>query len=42
MDIHLTKEQAKSFILRKQGLWGEYRFKGKEGAYSYIAMTRSM
>lgn len=34
--IYITKEQARRFILVKQGLLGAYRFKGKSGAYSYI------
>lgn len=34
--IELTKEQAREFILAKQGLSGSYRFAGKEGAYAYI------
>lgn len=32
----LTKEQAKQFILAKQGLIGGYRFKGKDGTYEYV------
>ena len=28
----ITKEQARCFILRKQGLLGKHRFIGKEGA----------
>ncbi len=32
----LTNEQARRFILAKQGLLGAYRFSGKEGAYAYI------
>ena len=32
----ITKEQARQFILAKQGLIGEYRFAGKDGAYAYI------
>ncbi|MBP5727166.1 MAG: YcaQ family DNA glycosylase [Clostridia bacterium] len=32
----LTKEQAREFILARQGLSGSYRFAGKEGAYAYI------
>ena len=32
----LTKEQARQFILAKQGLLGEWRFSGREGAYAYI------
>lgn len=36
MAITLTKQQARQFILRKQGLSGEYRFSGKEGVVEYI------
>ena len=32
----ITKEQAKRFILCKQGLLGKHRFAGKEGAYQYV------
>lgn len=32
----LTKEQARQFILRKQGLLGEYRFIGKEGIMAFV------
>ena len=32
----LTKNQARQFILAKQGLLGGHRFTGKEGAYDYI------
>ena len=32
----ITKQQARQFILAKQGLIGAYRFCGKEGAYDYI------
>ena len=35
-DIRLTKQQARRFILLKQGLLGDYRFTGKEGTLSYI------
>ncbi len=34
--ITMTREQARRFILSKQGLLGKYRFAGKEGAYRYI------
>ena len=34
--IHMTREQARRFLLSKQGLLGQYRFAGKEGAYQYI------
>ena len=34
--ITMTREQARRFILSKQGLLGQYRFAGKEGAYRYI------
>lgn len=32
----LTKQQARQFILCKQGLLGKYIFSGKDGAYDYI------
>ena len=32
----ITKEQARRFILSKQGLIGLYRFIGKAGAYEYV------
>jgi len=32
----ITKEQAKRFILSKQGLLGKHRFAGKTGAYQYV------
>ena len=32
----LTKKQAQMFILSKQGLLGNYRFSGKDGAYAYV------
>lgn len=32
----LTKAQARTFILAKQGLLGAYRFSGKEGALAYV------
>ena len=35
-EIHLTKQQARRFILLKQGLLGDYKFIGKEGILSYI------
>ncbi len=34
--LSITKEQAKRFILSKQGLLGKHRFVGKPGAYAYI------
>ncbi len=34
--LTMTREQARRFILSKQGLLGQYRFAGKEGAYRYI------
>lgn len=36
MTITLTKQQARRFILLRQGLLGEYRFIGKDGIVSYI------
>ncbi len=32
----ITKQQARQFILAKQGLIGAYRFTGKDGAYAYV------
>lgn len=32
----ITRQQAGQFILAKQGLIGDYRFAGKEGAYEYV------
>ena len=34
--ITITKQQARHFILAKQGLIGAYRFIGKDGAYEYV------
>ena len=34
--LTITREQARRFILSKQGLLGRYRFAGKDGAYQYI------
>ncbi len=34
--LTITKQQARQFILAKQGLIGAYRFIGKDGAYSFI------
>ena len=34
--LTITREQARQFILAKQGLLGAYRFHGKDGAYAYI------
>ncbi len=34
--IKITKDEAKRFLLRKHGLYGEYIFSGKEGIYSFI------
>ncbi len=36
MSITLSKQQARQFILKKQGLLGEYRFEGKEGILAYV------
>ena len=33
---HITKERARRFLLMKQGLFGDYRFISKQGAYDYI------
>ena len=32
----ITRQQARQFILSKQGLIGQYRFIGKDGAYDYV------
>jgi hypothetical protein len=32
----ITRQQARQFILSKQGLIGPYRFAGKDGAYDYV------
>ena len=34
--LTVTQDQARRFILLKQGLLGEHRFIGKEGAYRYV------
>ena len=34
--LTITREQARRFVLRKQGLLGSHRFIGKEGAYRYV------
>ena len=34
--LTITREQARRFILSKQGLLGKHRFVGKEGAYRYV------
>ena len=32
----ISKDQAKRFILIRQGLLGKHRFTGKDGAYRYV------
>lgn len=34
--LHLTRAQARRFLLRYQGLLGEHRFAGKAGALAYV------
>ena len=34
--LTITPDQARQFILLKQGLLGEHRFAGKNGAYQYV------
>lgn len=34
--MHITREEARRFVLQKQGLLGEHRFVGKQGALEYI------
>jgi uncharacterized protein YcaQ len=40
--IHLTNEQARRFLLHKQGLIGEHIFEGKNGALDYIHSVGSI
>ena len=35
-ELNLTLDEAKKFILYKQGLLGEYRFSGKEGVLAFV------
>lgn len=35
-EIYLTKKETRKFILYKQGLLGEHRFKGKSGILEFI------
>ena len=35
----ITRQQARQFILSKQGLIGQYRFIGKDGAYVYVCQA---
>jgi len=37
--IFLSNEQTRRFILLKQGLIGDYKFIGKQGAFEYIRQT---
>ena len=37
--MKITREQARRFILSRQGLLGKYRFTGKDGAYQYVRQT---
>ena len=34
--LTITREQARRFILRRQGLLGKHRFAGKDGAYRFV------
>ena len=34
--LTITREQARQFMLSRQGLLGKHRFKGKPGAYDYV------
>ncbi len=36
MEITLTRQQARQFLLLKQGLLGEYRFSEKDGVVAYV------
>ena len=35
----ITHRQAQQFILSKQGLLGNHRFVGKDGAYRYVCQA---
>ena len=35
-NCRVTREQARRYLLQKQGLWGERRFAGRNGAYEYV------
>ena len=37
--LTITTDQARQFILLRQGLLGEHRFIGKNGAYQYVRQT---
>ena len=34
--LNITPDQARQFMLLKQGLLGKHRFAGKDGAYQYV------
>ena len=38
-NLSVTKQTARRFLLMKQGLFGNCRFRGKQGAYEYIRQT---
>ena len=35
-EIHITQNEARKFILYKQGLLGDYRFEGKSGILDFV------
>ena len=37
--LAITRDQARRFILLRQGLLGKHRFIGKNGAYQYVRQT---
>ena len=37
--LKVSKSQARQFMLIRQGLMGEHRFTGKDGAYGYDALN---
>ncbi|MCR4647444.1 MAG: hypothetical protein K5776_00030 [Lachnospiraceae bacterium] len=37
--ITITGQQARQFILSMQGLIGQHRFIGKDGAYDYVCQA---
>ena len=36
---HITVQTARRYLLMKQGLFSDHRFKGKQGAYEYISQA---
>jgi len=36
MVINISKEQARKYMLLKQGIYGKYQFEGETGVWDYI------